>query len=256
MLGLTLASETMLCLGIIFILSGLLYFYVKKQITHIEHGQMEQARLLQHVINMITNKPSLPSMMASGEGFNGTNDNAPESGNLIDVSDGEESDEEDSDDESISDNECNDDEESEEESDEEEEEEEEEEQEVEEVKMNDLKEFSIMPTQDYSMNDIDEDSIVEIPNTVKVINIDNNEHKPLSEPQEVDLDMTSLTSTNLDDDDDTLTVNSSVSGSNLAKSSLKTLKVGDLRKMVLERGVHNDPAKLKKAELITLLQQQ
>jgi len=121
--------------------------------------------------------------------------------------------------------------------------------------MNDLKEFSIMPTQEYSMNDIDEDSIVEIPNTVKVINIDHNENKPLSEPQEVDLDMTSLTSTNLDDDD-TLTVNSSVSGSNLAKSSLKTLKVGDLRKMVLERTLHNDPSKLKKAELITLLQQQ
>jgi len=101
MLGLTLASETMLCLGIMFILSGLLYFYVKKQITHIEHGQMEQARLLQHVINMITNKPVVPSMMATGEGFIGTNSNGSESGNLIDVSDGEESDEEDSDDESI-----------------------------------------------------------------------------------------------------------------------------------------------------------
>lgn len=250
MLGLTLASETMLCLGIMFILSGLLYFYMKKQITHIELAQIEQARLLQHVINMITNNPPTPATMASGEGFISTNDTTADSENLIDVSDGEESDEEDSDDESISDNERDIDE------DESEEEESDNEDQEQEVKMNDLKEFSIMPVQEYSLNEIDEGSIVEIPNTIKVINIDQKEHNPESEPQEVDLDLTSLTTTNLDDDDDTLTVNSSISGSNLAKSSLKTLKVGDLRKMVLERGLHNDPAKIKKGELITLLQQQ
>jgi hypothetical protein len=71
-----------------------------------------------------------------------------------------------------------------------------------------------------------------------------------------------MTDTNIDDDDDddddddTNTVNSSVSGNNLAKTSLKALKVGDLRKMVLERGLIADASKVKKAELIVLLQQQ
>ena len=85
----------------------------------------------------------------------------------------------------------------------------------------------------------------------------------MGEPEEIDMDndLTSMTDTNMDDDDDdddddTLTVNSSMSGMNLAKSSLKALKVGDLRKMVIDRGLHIDPSKIKKAELIELLQKQ
>ena len=120
-------------------------------------------------------------------------------------------------------------------------------------------EFNNLPQKETNMNDIDEDSIIEIKESVKVINIKNNAF--MGEPEEIDMDndLTSMTDTNMDeddDDDDTLTVNSSMSGMNLAKSSLKALKVGDLRKMVIDKGLHSDPSKIKKAELIELLQKQ
>lgn len=259
MLGLELTSETMLCLGIMFILSGVLFFYMKKQITHLEDAQMEQAKLLQHII---TNISTMPSNMAANMGADiganmgaSMNENNEEyhRGNLIDVSDGEQdnSDSEEEDDDSESEGEGS----SESEDDSDDELENDEENEVmEEVNIdkNTLREFSALPVQEVDLNAIDEDSMVEIPDTVKVVNMNTgaSEH----EPEEVELDVESLTSTNLDDDD-TLTINSSISGTNLAKTSLKALKVGDLRKMVIERGLHSDPSKVKKAELITLLQQ-
>jgi cobalamin biosynthesis protein CobT len=263
MLGLELTSETMLCLGIMFILSGVLFFYMKKQITHLEDAQMEQAKLLQHIIANISTMPSnMGANMGANIGANmGADIGAPMSenkeeyhrGNLIDVSDGEQdnSDSEEEDDDSESEGEGS----SESEDDSDDELENDEENEVmEEVNIdkNTLREFSALPVQEVDLNAIDEDSMVEIPDTVKVVNMNTgaSEH----EPEEVELDVESLTSTNLDDDD-TLTINSSISGTNLAKTSLKALKVGDLRKMVIERGLHSDPSKVKKAELITLLQQ-
>ena len=252
MFGLTLTSETMLCLGIMFILSGVLYFYMKKQIGHLENSQMEQARVLQNVITMITNKPAMPEMAG---GTNNSTLDVSDSENLIDVSDGEESNGDDSDCDSGSDSECDSDDEDESDNDADSDDEEESNHpELGNNKPNDLMEFRAMPIQESSLNDIDEESVVEIMNNVKVININRNEST--LEPEEVELELNSLTSTNIDDDDDdTLTVNSSMSGSNLAKTSLKTLKVGDLRKMVMERGLHNDPSKVKKNELIELLQQ-
>lgn len=252
MFGLALTSETMLCLGIMFILSGVLYFYMKKQIGHLENSQMEQARVLQNVITMITNKPTMPEMAG---GTNNSTLDVSDSENLIDVSDGEESDEDDSDCDSESDSDDEDESDNDVDSDDEDESNH---PEMVHGKPNDLMEFHAMPIQKSSLNDIDEDSVVEIMNNVKVININRNEST--IEPEEVELELNSLTSANMDDDeedddDDTLTVNSSISGSNLAKTSLKTLKVGDLRKMVMERGLHNDPSKVKKSELIELLQQ-
>lgn len=277
MLGLELTSETMLCLGIMFILSGIFFFYMKKQITHLEDAQIEQAKLLQHIIANISALPvsgmganlsgaslsdanvsgaslsgaSLSGANLSDANISGENANSSEKyqgGNLIDVSDGEENSDSEEEDDSESEGENSSD--SEEESDEEDLV-----NDVEEVKLDKstLREFSALPAQEVDLNAIDEDSIVEIPNTVKVINM--NAGTAEHEPEEVNLDVESLTSTNLDEDDDTLTINSSVSGANLAKTSLKALKVGDLRKMVIERGLHSDPSKVKKAELITLLQQ-
>ena len=263
MLGLELTSETMLCLGIMFILSGVLFFYMKKQITHLEDAQMEQAKLLQHIIANIS---TMPSNMAANVGADigaeiGADIGAPMSenndeyhrGNLIDVSDGEEdnSDREEEEDDSESEEEGS----SESEDDSDDELENDEVKEEVNIDKNILREFSALPVQEVDLNAIDEDSIVQIPDSVKVVNmnIGASDH----EPEEVELDVESLTSTNLDDDDDddTLTINSSISGANLAKTSLKALKVGDLRKMVIERGLHSDPSKVKKAELITLLQQ-
>lgn len=259
MLGLELTSETMLCLGIMFILSGVLFFYMKKQITHIEDAQMEQAKLLQHIIANISANP--PTRMNGGTMANNEIDvRDQDMNNLIDVSDGEEDsdNENDSEDEYESENDDGE-EDSDEESDEESDNDSDDETNIPvntSIDKDTFREFTTLPIQEACINDIDEDSIVEIPNGVKVVNM-NSESAPVNEPEEVELEVESLTSTNLDDDDDddTLTINSSVSGANLAKTSLKALKVGDLRKMVIERGLHSDPSKVKKAELITLLQQ-
>ena len=102
-----------------------------------------------------------------------------------------------------------------------------------------------------SINDIDEDSIVEIPNTVKVVAMTSS--GLLDEPEEIIIDENSLSDDDDDDDDDSLISNSTT---DLAKPSLKTLKVGDLRKLVLEKGLHEDPTKIKKNELIELLEKQ
>lgn len=259
MLGLELTSETMLCLGIMFILSGIFFFYMKKQITHLEDAQMEQAKLLQHIIaNISTIQPNMTGNIGVNMDTDlgasiGENNEEYHQGNLIDVSDGEENSDSEENDDSGSEGSF----ESEEDSDDEDENEIEEEDLVNSsmaqvnIDKNTLREFSVMPSQEMDLNAIDEDSIVEIPNTVKVVNM-NTGKEASNEPEEVELELESLTSTNLDDDD-SLTINSSVSGANLAKTSLKALKVGDLRKMVLEKGLHDKPKTLKKSELITLL---
>ena len=307
MMGLEMTGGSMLCLGIMFILSGVMFFYMKKQLTHLEDAQLEQAKLLQSMI-MSLNGGAMgmgPGAMGMGPGAMGPGAMSPgamgmgqdamdqramgqdamgmgqdaNNDNLIDVSDGEdddsdeESDNEDgnSDEESDVDSDGEDDVDSEEENDDEDDDSDDDDDEdgdsddescsMVDVKINnhniDHYEFNNLPQKETNMNDIDEDSIIEIKESVKVINIKNNAF--MGEPEEIDLDndMTSMTDTNMDDDDDdTLTVNSSMSGMNLAKSSLKALKVGDLRKMVIDRGLHSDPSKIKKAELIELLQKQ
>ena len=230
---------------------------MKKQITHIEDAQMEQAKLLQHIIANISANP--PARMNGGIIANNEIDvRDQEMNNLIDVSDGEEDSDNENDSEDEYESENDDGEDSDEESDEESENDSDDETNIPvntTIDKDTFREFTTLPIQEGCINDIDEDSIVEIPNGVKVVNM-NTESAPVNEPEEVELEVESLTSTNLDDDDDdTLTINSSISGANLAKTSLKALKVGDLRKMVIERGLHSDPSKVKKAELITLLQQ-
>lgn len=306
MMGLEMTGGSMLCLGIMFILSGVMFFYMKKQLTHLEDAQLEQAKLLQSMI-MSLNSGAMgmgpgaigqdamgPGAMgqdamgmgpgAMGPGAMGMGQDA-NNDNLIDVSDGEDddsdeesdnedgnSDEESDDEDGNSDEDVDSDDEndvdSEEENDDEDDDSDDEDDDIDDesasmvnVKINnhniDHYEFNNLPQKETNMNDIDEDSIIEIKESVKVINIKNNAF--MGEPEEIDMDndLTSMTDTNMDDDDDdTLTVNSSLSGMNLAKSSLKALKVGDLRKMVIDRGLHSDPSKIKKAELIELLQKQ
>jgi len=279
MLGLELTSETMLYLGITFILSGVLFFYVKKHILHLEEAQMEQAKILQSIIMSLNSgigpRTSMGPGANTGPGESGSiapmesvdMDTCPRpmasmgigECNLIDVSDGEDVDSDaDSDDESECDESEGDESEGEddnsdgEDSDEEVDSDEEEEN-------NDIKEVVYLNN---NINDIDENSIEELHDNVKVININKNTIHHLDDEEIILDDLTSMTDTNIDDDDDddddddTNTVNSSVSGNNLAKTSLKALKVGDLRKMVLERGLIADASKVKKAELIVLLQQQ
>ena len=291
MMGLEMTGGSMLCLGIMFILSGVMFFYMKKQLTHLEDAQLEQAKLLQSMIMSLNSGAMGPGAMGMGQGAMGPGAMGQDAmdqramgmgqdannDNLIDVSDGEdddsdeESDNEDgnSDEESDVDSDGEDDVDSEEENDDEDDDSDDDEDgdsddescSMVDVKINnhniDHYEFNNLPQKETNMNDIDEDSIIEIKESVKVINIKNNAF--MGEPEEIDLDndMTSMTDTNMDDDDDdTLTVNSSMSGMNLAKSSLKALKVGDLRKMVIDKGLHGDPSKIKKAELIELLQKQ
>ena len=239
MLGLSLSNDSLFCLGIMFILIGILFFYIKKQISHLETAQLEQAKLLQSIIMSLNNgQVMVPQSMGGGTMSNiniqeeNTNENS-----LIDVSDGEEesdheSDEEDSDDASENSSDS-------------------------EVSHEELEEYN--ENVEKSINDIDEDSVVNISNNddVKVISLSNT----LEDPEEITIDENSLSDDDDDDDeddegdeeDDSVSM-SAIDG--LAKSSLKTLKVGDLRKMVAEKGLHEDPSKVKKNELIELLEQQ
>ena len=282
MLGLELTSETMLYLGITFILSGVLFFYVKKHILHLEEAQMEQAKILQSIIMSLNSGIGSGTSMGPGASTGPGDSMGPAANvdmdtcprpmasmgmgigecNLIDVSDGEDADSDaDSDDESEGDesegdeSECDESEGGDDNSDGEDSDDEADSDEEEEN--NDIKEVVYLNN---NINDIDENSIEELHDNVKVINIDKNTIHHLDDEEIILDDLTSMTDTNVDDDDDddddTNTVNSSVSGNNLAKTSLKALKVGDLRKMVLERGLIADASKVKKAELIVLLQQQ
>ena len=244
MLGLALSNDTMFCLGIMFMLVGILFFYIKKQITHLEHAQMEQAKLLQSIIMSLNSGPPGQMMGNQEEMLSGnTNNYHAEMGmgngnvkenSLIDVSDGED----DSDD---SDDESNDSEDSDNESS------------SSENTDNALIDSDIQLS---SINDIDEDSIVEIPNTVKVVAMTSS--GLLDEPEEIIIDENSLSDDDEDDDDDDDDDDSLISNNttDLAKPSLKTLKVGDLRKLVVEKGLHEDPTKIKKNELIELLEKQ
>lgn len=239
MLGLSLSNDSLFCLGIMFILIGILFFYIKKQITHLETAQLEQAKLLQSII-MSLNSGQVMVPQNSGESIHETNmgEGIIKENSLIDVSDGEEdSGEEDSDDEDSDDEKSENSSESD----------------------NSIQDYEEI--EDYNknvektINDIDEDSVINISNNVKVISLSNT----LEEPEEINIDNESLSDDDDEDDEDEDDDEDSVSLSatdGLAKPSLKTLKVGDLRKLVSDKGLHEDPSKIKKNELIELLEKQ
>jgi hypothetical protein len=225
MLGLEISSDFMLCLGIVCILSGVMFFYFKRNLTLLENAQMEQAKLLQSVIMSMQNLPSNNLVMQGTESQN----------DLIDVSDDSDSDS-DSDSDIDSDDEIEDvepvqyiDDYNRDSKEVEEEEEEEEEEEA--LQLN---------------GDIDEsENLIQNIKVVEMKNLGIDEESLDIEEDTLDPSLS----------DDLSTLNSEsiqdLAGGSLV--SLKSLKVGDLRKMVLDKGLHDKPKTLKKSELITLL---
>lgn len=216
MLGLEISSDFMLCLGVVCILSGVMFFYFKRNLTLLENAQMEQAKLLQSVIMSMQNMPSSNLVM---QGAGSQND-------LIDVSDDSDSD---SDDESSLGSHD----------------------EIEDVEpIQDIEEFNRESDNEEETLELEE-KIVEtndLIQNIKVVEMNNLGIEEESLEIEEDTLDPSLS-------EDTSTLNSE-SLQNLAGDSLvslKSLKVGDLRKMVLEKGLHDKPKTLKKSELITLL---
>lgn len=218
MLGLEISSDFMLCLGIVCILSGVMFFYFKRNLTLLENAQMEQAKLLQSVIMSMQNMPS------SNLGIQG----AGSQNELIDVSDDSDSDSE-GDDESSLDSDD----------------------EIEDVQpVQDIDEFNRESDNEEETLQLEEE-VVETDNlieNIKVVEMNNLGIEEESLEIEEDTLDPSLS-------EDTSTLNSEsiqhLAGDSLV--SLKSLKVGDLRKMVLEKGLHDKPKTLKKSELITLL---
>lgn len=208
MLGLELSNDLILCLGILFILSGLLFFYFKRNLSILEKAQIEQAKLLQSVILSLQNLPSSNREVQ----LNQTNE-------LIDISDNEDSDNEDSD------NEDSDDEDQQE----------------------------INQEDDDSVEISDNEELYEQLETIDPVK----ENDELKNEVKV-VEMSVLEEASIDIDDESIEVESSVSGSINAITteslvSLKSLKVADLRKMVSEKKLHTNPSKLKKDELIQIL---
>ena len=208
MLGVELSNDLILCLGILFILSGLLFFYFKRNLSILEKAQIEQAKLLQSVILSLQNLPSSNREVQ----LNQTND-------LIDISDNEDSDNEDSDNED-SDNE-----------------------DQREVNQDD----------DDSVEISDNEELYEELETIDPVK----ENDELENEVKV-IEMSVLEEASIDIDDESIEVESSVSGSingitTESLVSLKSLKVADLRKMVSEKKLHTNPSKLKKDELIQIL---
>tara|TARA_B100000035_G_scaffold221906_1_gene190610 strand:- start:21 stop:683 length:663 start_codon:yes stop_codon:yes gene_type:complete len=218
MLGLEISSDFMLCLGVVCILSGVMFFYFKRNLTLLENAQMEQAKLLQSVIMSMQN---MPSSNLDIQGAGSQNE-------LIDVSDDSDSDSE-GDDESSLDSDD----------------------EIEDVQpVQDIDEFNRESDNEEETLELEEevvetDGLIE---NIKVVEMNNLGIEEESLEIEEDTLDPSLS-------EDTSTLNSEsiqhLAGDSLV--SLKSLKVGDLRKMVLEKGLHDKPKTLKKSELITLL---
>ena len=66
--------STLLCLGIVFILIAVLFFYFKRNIALLERAQMEQARLLQ---SFITNMEMTQHMVINRGGSHNPNNVNP-----------------------------------------------------------------------------------------------------------------------------------------------------------------------------------
>ena len=97
---------TLLCLGVVFLLISLLFFYFKRNIALLERSQMEQAHILQSFItNMEISKPRMATvsrqemqeMQNSSNSIPNTNTYSAVQQNMIPVSDDEDDNDSDSD---------------------------------------------------------------------------------------------------------------------------------------------------------------
>jgi hypothetical protein len=294
MFGLSFSNDTMFCLGIMFILIGVLFFYMKNQIVHLENAQMEQAKLLQSIIASFSSSHPIQqgAGISTNSVVNGLGSGTIIESNLIDVSDGEENSVGDSDDENNSEDGDSDNDDSCDEGSDDEDSDNEDSDDEDVISVNALgsnadalgsnanalgsnanalgsnanalganavdaksdiyeikeKKRPTTPT----LNDIDEDSIEEITsNNIKVISMDNIN----TNIEEIFISESSFSEDDDDEEDEDEDEDQEhLLDTNLAKPSLKTLKVGDLRKMVLEKNLHGEPSKLKKPELIELLE--
>jgi hypothetical protein len=81
---------TLLCLGVIFVLSALLFFYFKRSMMVIEQAQMEQATVLRNFIaSMEMRKHEFSQPMSGLSGSVKIQRSSPQEDSLIDVSDNE-----------------------------------------------------------------------------------------------------------------------------------------------------------------------
>jgi hypothetical protein len=218
MLGLEISSDFMLCLGVVCILSGVMFFYFKRNLTLLENAQMEQAKLLQSVIMSMQNMPSSNLVM---QGAGSQND-------LIDVSDDSDSDSDSDDETSLGSHD-----------------------EIEDVEpIQDIEEFNRESDNEEETLELEEE-IVETDDLIQNIKVVEMNNLGIEE-ESLEIDEDTL-DPSLSEDTSTLNSESiqHLAGDSLV--SLKSLKVGDLRKMVLEKGLHDKPKTLKKSELITLL---
>jgi hypothetical protein len=251
-----------------FILIGVLFFYMKNQIVHLENAQMEQAKLLQSIIASFSSSHPIQqgAGISTNSVVNGLGSGTIIESNLIDVSDGEENSVGDSDDENNSEDGDSDNDDSCDEGSDDEDSDDEDVISVNALGSNanalgsnavdaksdiyEIKEKKRPTTP--TLNDIDEDSIEEITsNNIKVISMDNIN----TNIEEIFISESSFSEDDDDEEDEDEDEDQEhLLDTNLAKPSLKTLKVGDLRKMVLEKNLHGEPSKLKKPELIELLE--
>jgi len=255
---------TLLCLTITFLLVSFLFFYFKRTISTLERAQMEQARVLQSFIsNMEMSRSNIPYQQVGQEqpvtnnmGFQ--NGSGIVSGNeLIPVSDGEcSSDSDESSDDESSDDEDEDDESSNDER----------------ININVVEDdMTISSDNAISPNDIIEldshKSNSDGEEIVKVIHLDNNSNledlvdNSIQHLEEIinDSDENDSDSDDNSSDSDDNEVGNVHNENNLSDSVLPTidynsLNVKTLREMVSERALATEGDKLKKKDLIKLLE--
>jgi hypothetical protein len=217
MLGLELSNELIVCLGIFFIVSGLLFFYFKRNLIVLEKAQIEQAKLLQSVILSLQNLPS------------SNNEETLKSNNLIDISDDENSDDESEDDQLQDNNEAN----------------------------TELLSDDDDDSQEISDNELEEitSELVDPLNTSTILRDSASEMNGLEDEEIGTLDEIdeSIIDESVEDSEMESSISESINNIEKEVISYKSFKVADLRKMVGEKNLHKSPSKLKKDELIEIL---
>ncbi len=251
---------TLLCLGIVFLLISLLFFYFKRSISLLERAQMEQARILQSFItNMEMSQQKTFTREEMQNMYNSipdTNVHSPEQQNMIPVSDDETDDDDDSDDETddeTDDNSSSDD----------------------ETKNNEMVSLDTdLEPQVIDINDIDID---DVNSDVKVIHLQENLEEvhsmPLNENSSINVgNLEEITSINTnsdsdsdsDDDNDDSESDSNDDASNgkenhsqeiptIDLKSLKTLNVQSLKQLAEDKNLITKGQKINKKELLNLL---
>ena len=253
---------TLLCLGVVFLLISLLFFYFKRSLSLLERAQMEQARILQSFItNMEMSKQQtftreqIQEMQDRSNSIPDTNPYSPEQQNMIPVSDDETDDDSDNETDDDSDDETDDD------SDDE-------------TKNNEMVSLDTdLEPEVININDIDID---EAPNDVKVIHLQDNLEEvhsiPLNENISLNVgNLEEITSINSDsdsdsddDDDDENDDDDDDDASNgkeniyqeiptIDLKSLKTLNVQSLKQLAEDKNLITKGQKINKKELLNLL---